>query len=144
MENLTPQEVYDIDDTGYRGRLGLVTGAFFGFSMGIACSFLTPSIIGLGWRVLPSISAGVFCGIGFGRRFPKGFRKKMSSMIDRLYAGDTELDVVPPPEKELRYRLPCSWKRSENFSVGGVLYIGPLGLLFVPHKLNLPRDRSLF
>lgn len=68
----------------------------------------------------------------------------MSSIIDRLYAGDTDITVPPPPEQELRYRLPCSWKRSENFSVGGILYIGPLGLLFVPHKMNLPRDRSVF
>lgn len=144
MENLVPREVYDIDDSGYRERLGLVTGLFFGFAMGIACLILTPSIIGLGWRALLSICAGAFGGIAFGRGFPRRFRKKMSSIIDRLYAGDTDIDIPPPPEKELRYRLPCSWKRSVNFSVGGVLYIGPLGLLFVPHKMNLPRDRSAF
>lgn len=143
MENLAPREVYDVDESGYRERLGLVTGIFFGLFMGIACYFLTPSLIVLGWRVLLSIGAGVFAGIAFGKGFPNRFRKKMSSIIDRLHAGDTDIDVPPPPEKELQFRLPCSWKRSENFSVGGVLYIGPLGLLFVPHKMNLPRDRSV-
>lgn len=130
MENLVPREVYDVDDSV--------------LSMGIACFFLTPSIIGSVWRVLLSICAGVLSGIAFGWSFPRRFRKKMSSIIDRIYAGDTDIIVPPPPEKELRYRLPCSWKRSEKFSVGGVLYIGPLGLLFVPHKMNLPRDRSMF
>jgi hypothetical protein len=72
--------------------------------------------------------------MAFGRSFPKRFRKKMSSFIDRLYVGDATIDTPPPTGKDLRYRLPCSWKRSENFSVGGVLYIGPEGLLFVPHK----------
>jgi|ERR1700733_987161 len=144
MENLVPREVYDANDSGYRTRLGWATGMFFGLGMGIACLFLTPSNIGLGCRVLLSISAGVLSGIAFGGIFPRRFRKKMSSMIDRLYAGDTDITSPPPQEKELRYRLPCSWKRSENFSVGGVLYIGPLGLLFVPHKMNLPRDRSVF
>jgi hypothetical protein len=144
MENLIPREVYDLDESGYRQRLGLLTGIFFGFAMGTAFLFLTPSIIGFLWRALLSVCAGALCGIGFGRSFPKRFRKKMSSIIDRLYAGGTDIDIPPRPEKELRYRLPCSWKRSENFSVGGVLYIGPLGLLFVPHKMNLPRDRSVF
>jgi hypothetical protein len=112
--------------------------------MGIACLFLTPSVVGFGWRALFSIGAGVGCGIAFGKNFPNRFRKKMSSIVDQLYDGDTNIDVPPPPEKELRYPLPCSWKRNENFSVGGVLYIGPLGLFFAPHKMNLPRDRSVF
>jgi hypothetical protein len=144
MENLVPREVYDADDSGYRERLGLVTGMFFGLTMGIACFFLIPPIVGLGWRALLSVCTAIFDGIAFGMLFPKRFRKKMSSLTDRLYEGDASIDVPPPPEKELRYRLPCSWKRSRNFSVGGVLYIGPLGLLFVPHKMNLPRDRSAF
>ncbi len=144
MENLIPREVYDVDDSGYRQRLGLITGIVFGLAMGIACLLLTPSIIGFGWRALLSICAGVFSGFAFGKTFPRGFRKKMSSIIDRLYAGDETINTRPPTGKDLRYRLPCSWKRSENFAVGGILYIGPEGLLFVPHKINLPRDRSPF
>src|ERR1700719_1486448 len=144
MENLVLREGYDIADSGYSQRLGFRTGVFFGLCMGIACFFLMFSVLGFGWRSLLSVCVGALCGIAFGRNFPKRFRKKMSSIIDRLYAGDTDIDVPPPPERELLYRLPCSWKRSENFSVGGVLYIGPLGLFFVPHKMNLPRDRSAF
>jgi len=144
MENLVPREIYDVDDTGYRARLGWMTGGFFGFGMGIACIFLTPPVIELRWRMLLSICGGALSGIAFGRIFPWRLRKKMSSYIDRLYAGDTDMTSPPPPEKELRYRLPCSWKRSKNFSVGGVLYIGRLGLLFVPHKMNLPRDSTAF
>jgi hypothetical protein len=97
-----------------------------------------------GGRILISICLGALCGAGFGRNFPKRFQRKMSSTIDRLYEGDPSIDVPPSPEKELRYRLPCSWKRSKNFSVGGVLYVGPMGLLFVPHKMNFPRDSSAF
>jgi hypothetical protein len=122
----------------------LAAGFFFGVVMGTVCFFLVHSVDGLAWRVLLSIFAGLFCGVGFGRSFPLRLRKRMSLIIDRLYASDTEIDTPPPPEKDLRYRLPGSWKRSENFAVGGVLYIGPLGLIFVPHRKNLRRDRSAF
>jgi hypothetical protein len=144
MENLVPRDVYEVDESGYRQRLGLVTGIFFGLAVGLACLFLTPSMIGFGWRVLLSICTGVFSGVAFCKSFPRGLQKKMSSIIGRLYAGDATIDTPPPTGKDLRYRLPCSWKSSENFAVGGVLYIGPEGLLFVPHKMNLPRDRSSF
>lgn len=144
MENLVPREVYDIDESGYRRRLGRVTGVFFGVAMGIACFILTYSMLGIRRSVLLSICTAAFCGIVFGYIFRKRLQKKMSSMIDRLYSGNPDLEIAPPPEKNLRFRLPSSWKRSDNFSVGGVLYIGPSGLLFVPHKLNLPRDRSIF
>jgi hypothetical protein len=144
MENLVPREIYDIDDSGYRQRLGLVTGFFVGLAMGLACLFLTPSIIGFGWRALLSIGTGLFSGVFFGKTFRRGFRKRMSSIVDRLYVGDPTIDTPPPPGKDLRYRLPCSWKRSQSFTVGGVLYIGPQGLLFMPHKMNLPRDRTFF
>jgi hypothetical protein len=144
MENLVPREIYDIDDSGYRQRLGLLTGIFFGLAMGLACLFLTPSTIGFSSRTLLCIGTGLFGGVFFGKTFPRGFRKRMSSIVDRLYAGDPTIDTPPPPGKDLRYRLPCSWKRSQSFTVGGVLYIGPQGLLFVPHKMNLPRDRTFF
>jgi hypothetical protein len=143
MENLVPREFYDIDDSGYRERLGLVTGVTFGLGFGVACFFLTRSIIGLRWTTLLSVFAAVFAGLAFGKSFPRGFRKKMSSMLDRLYAGDPEITDPPTSGKDLLYRLPCSWKRSENFTVGGILYLGPQELLFVPHKLNLPADRSV-
>lgn len=93
---------------------------------------------------LPKHLPRKLCGVGFGRNLPKRLRKRMSSVVDRLYEGDPVVDIPPPPERELRYRLPCSWKRNKNFSVGGVLYVGPMGLLFVPHKMNLPRDHSVF
>jgi hypothetical protein len=80
----------------------------------------------------------------FWQDFSQTFSEGDVLIVDRLYKGDPVIDVPPPPEKELRYRLLCTWKRSENFSVGGVLYVGPLGLFFVPHKLNLPGDRSAF
>lgn len=144
MENLVPKEAYIIDFSGYRERLGWVTGIFFGMSMGIVFFILAPSTVGLSRRASISFGAAVLCGIVFGMVFPRRYRRRISSVIDRLYDGDTKIDVPPPPEKELRYRLPCSWVRSKNFAVGGVLYIGPHGLLFVPHKMNLPGDRSVF
>lgn len=144
MENLVPREAYGRDDGGNYKRLGLMQGVFFGTTIGTACFFLIPATIEPGWRFLLSISAGILCGVIFGKISPRRFRKRMSSMIDRLYSGDSEIASPLPPEKDLRYRLPCSWKRSENFAVGGILYIGPQVLLFAPHKKNLPRDRSSF
>ncbi|HWZ56239.1 MAG TPA: hypothetical protein VNZ63_09225, partial [Verrucomicrobiae bacterium] len=127
LENLVPRAVYDFDESGYRQRLGLVSGLVFGLAIGISCLLITPPTVGFGLRVLTSVCAAAFGGVAFGNIFLRRFRKRMSSIIDRLYAGDVET-YTPPPEKDLRYRLPCSWKRSEKFAVGGVLYIGTQGL----------------
>ena len=144
MENLVPREAYDIDEGGYRQQLRLVTSLFSSLMIGIGCLFIMFQAIRFGWRALLGTCTGVFCVIVFIKGFRQRFRRRISSMIDRLYAGDTNIDTPPPPGKDLRYRLPCSWKRSEYVAVGGVLYLGPQALLFVPHKMNLPRDRSSF
>jgi hypothetical protein len=41
MENLVPREAYDVDESGYRERLGMVSGILFGFAMAVVFLFLT-------------------------------------------------------------------------------------------------------
>jgi hypothetical protein len=52
MENLVPREAYDVDGSGYRERLGMVSGILFGFAMAVVFLFLTPTMVGFGLRIL--------------------------------------------------------------------------------------------
>ncbi|HZS08396.1 MAG TPA: hypothetical protein VFD58_26420 [Blastocatellia bacterium] len=65
-------------------------------------------------------------------------------MVDLIYQGDSKIVAPPPAGNEYSYRLPCGWMKSDNFLVGGILYLGQAGLIFVPHKRNLPRHREPF
>jgi len=148
VKNLVPRATYDSDETGYWRRLPLAAGIGFGLPMGIFFTMMTAFMgwgkFGLEACLLLGMSTGALSGAFFGFFFPRVFRRKMSSITDANYSREPEPDVMPSPEKKLLYRLPSNWMRSESFAVGGVLYIGRDGLLFLPHGKNLPRDRSTF
>lgn len=69
-------------------------------------------------------------------------RRKTSELADRVYAGDPEVLPPPPPADEYPFRLPCAAAISSWQSVGGVLYLGLGGFLFVPHLRNAPALRQ--
>ncbi len=148
MENLVPRATYDSDETGYWRRLPLAVGIGFGLPMGIFFSMMTAFMgwgkFGLKECLLLGMSTGALSGVFFGFFFPRAFRRKMSSITDANYSREPEPDVLAAPEKKLLYRLPSNWMKTDNFAVGGVLYIGKSGLFFLPHGKNLPRDRSSF
>src|SRR5262245_17339219 len=159
MENLVSREAYDLDETGIQKRLPVVGGLFaflfgglfFGFAFPMVFQWLMAFVIPLPTPffnaptvLVAGLSFGVLFGLTFGLLFPARFRKKMASVIDAIYNGDTKIVQLPPPENEFLYRMPCSWMKSDNFSVGGVLYLGKQSFLFVPHKKNLPIHRDPF
>jgi hypothetical protein len=148
VENLVPRATYDSDETGYWRRLPLAAGIGFGVPMGIFFAMMTAFMgwgkFGLEACLLLGLSTGALSGVIFGFFFPRAFRHKMSSITDANYSRDPEPDLMPSPEKKLRYRLPSNWMRSESHAVGGVLYIGRDGLLFLQHGKNVQRDRSSF
>jgi hypothetical protein len=158
MENLVPREAYDLDETGYRKRLPIVVGLIAFLFGGVGFGLLFPFLFEWVWALFLPLPARIFnastviiSGLGFGiffglvmaLRFPAISQRKMTSIVDDIYAGDAKI-VQPPSGKEFSYRLPCSWMRSNNFAVGGVLYLSKESFMFVPHKKNLPQHREPF
>jgi hypothetical protein len=90
------------------------------------------------------ISFGILFGLVFALMFPARMRKQLSTATDAIYFDDPKFVVLPSDKLGLTHRLPCSWMKSDNFAVGGVLYLGPRGFLFMPHNKNLPTHREPF
>jgi hypothetical protein len=142
VKDLVPREVYDSDDTGYWKRLPVAMGLSFGISMSLAVILIVPRG---SWtfRVLLGLLGGVIAGVLFGVVSPRLFRRKMKAFTDKLFAADPQLVPVPPAAKGLSHRLICDWIQPSGFAIGGVLYLGRDGLLFVPHLKNLKRDQAI-
>lgn len=87
---------------------------------------------------LLGISSGIFFGLMWGWIM----RRNVKRFMDRLYSRDPALVDLPEHDEQFRYRLPGSYIPTPNFAVGGTLYFGNSGLLFIPHKGNLPRDMN--
>src|SRR5262245_41833780 len=142
MRNLLPLEAYRIDETGYWSRLPFVTTLGFGVPMGLAILLTTSE---LDWiaRVLVAVVGGSIGGALFGILFPIVFRRQMFSYVDAVYQGRPGWAATDPPQgKEVHSRLPCGWSKNARMNVGGVLYVGKAGFVFVPHRRNLPGDRN--
>lgn len=71
-------------------------------------------------------------------------RRKVWAKLERIYRGDPELVPPPPPAEEYPLRLPCGLLLGPKRAMGGVLYLGPGGFLFVPHLRNAPALREPF
>lgn len=159
MENLVAREAYDVDETGYWKRLpvlgGLFAFLFGGFGFGLIFPLLfdwvgtlvfpqRPALFNAATIIIIGLSFGIIFGLAFGWVFPTIFRRKMASAMSAIYDGDPKIVPAPPSEKEFSYRLPCSWMKSDNFAVGGLLYLGKQSLMFVPHQENLAQHRNGF
>ncbi|MEP6570710.1 MAG: hypothetical protein ABJC10_13145 [Acidobacteriota bacterium] len=158
LVNLASREVYDLDETGHLNRwiMGVLAGLFCGVAFGLFFPWAFVGLMSLlvstplpGFSAFQSVAIGIAFGVPFGLVMawlsPKKMRQGMCSFYDSLYAGDPQL-VPPPPQSENEFtsRLPCSWMKSANFAIGGVLYLGQGCMTFVPHTKNLSKDREPF
>lgn len=158
LDNLASREAYDLDETGYRKRVPWIMGLMAGLG-GVGFGLFFPwAFIGVmslllqtplsGFTALQSIATGAAFGVAFGLAMawlvPKNMLERMRSFNDSLYAGDSQLVPPPPSLNEFSARLPCSWMKTANFAVGGVLYLGQGCMTFVPHTKNLPPHREPF
>jgi hypothetical protein len=145
IENLLPREAYEIDETGYRKRLPWFL--FISFA-GLCGTMMTITLaivfeMGIAQAILTYLVVGVLGG-GYASFFSWIARRSNKLFTDKLYRGDLKFDVPPPATKNLKYRLVCSWIKSNKLAIGGVLYIGKDLLLFVPHKHNPPKHSQPF
>jgi hypothetical protein len=134
VENLVPLDAYDVDDTGYWRRLPWVSGLFGGLCSVSAALFSPEQTIyySLGVRAATGfiIGASVFTLMAVVLARPM-YRK----IVAGLYRGERWIVDPPSAGRLFYYQIPCSWVRG-GVHVGGVLYLGSAGLLFVPHKKN--------
>jgi hypothetical protein len=144
IENLLPCDAYHSDETGYWKRMPLVAGLFFGVATAISSAIFPLDDSNLLYsrttRVLISLIGG---GILFGLLFPFLLRSWTFFTSDALYAGKRWIDASPPANRQLDYRFPCTLMTGWRSVVGGVMYLGPDGLIFVPHKRNRRKAQLL-
>ncbi|MBI4751287.1 MAG: hypothetical protein HY774_22635 [Acidobacteria bacterium] len=148
-ENLFPRETYDLDESGYWKQAQILSGVLFGTGMWVAGAGALLFVF-KGFGNIPNAEAvlfvgtllGVLSGIFFGLTWGWIMRQKVKKFMDRLYSRDPALVDLPEHDEQFRYRLPGSYIPTPNFAVGGICYFGDSGLLFIPHKGNLPRDMN--
>jgi len=143
MKHLISSDAYDLDETGYRLRMPLISGAASGlvmWLMSVAPFLASPP--SLSWLIS---SSALFFGLGFIPGVAYGLvtvatRPKVAPSIEAIYTDTSGLAAPPPPERGFSYRVPCLWMKFTNFGVSGVLYIGKEGLLFMPHTHQHERN----
>lgn len=135
IENLVPLAAYDVDETGYWARLRWVSGIYFGLAIA-AVSLVLPST-----RYSPPVTAAIFLAIGgplFGLGFPAMVRRSVRLIAAGIYAGESWIIDPPAMTDRVYYQVLCTCMRG-RVGLGGVLYLGRKGFLFMPHKRNRKR-----
>ncbi len=127
-----PRTVYFEDPSGYWQRTRWLTGLFYGLVMGFFWSVSGASTDSLVRRVLGGLLVTVLAGSFFGVTWTACMRRSSRKLVNRLY--DLDPSVVSPVPSSYAAYLPCSHYISERAAHGGVLYAGPSGLFFQPHK----------
>lgn len=139
METLAPRAAYD-EPPGYWLRLGVVIGLLYGAFQALF-ELLEPPEHRSEPVVLAALVIGAVGGTFFGALWTWFMRRSFRRTVDRVYAGDPKLVPPLPPGRDYLYRLPCGMLAG-RITVGGVLYLGPRGAVFQPHRRNLRRHRA--
>lgn len=141
MTDLIPVEAYRDTALFDRRRMSIFLGLAFGAVMALVFGLL-------GWQGRPSremvfvgLAAGALAGLVFGWLVPRNLETKLREASVKAYEGHGKY-AAPPPSDAFTHRLPSSLVRSPSIAVGGVLYVGPTRVVFVPHSMNLPHHRA--
>lgn len=139
VQNLVSRQDLDVDETGFWARLPWVSGGFFGLGMGTFA--FVDAAEDPARATIMAVGVAVVAGLPFGWLLPRLLRRSLRSINDKLYYADATLVTEPASEGWL-YRVPSSLLKSPRFAVGGVLYLGPSGMLFVPHHRNRKQNQE--
>lgn len=137
FENIVAREAYDIDETGYWRRVGVVSGSFFGTCvtlMMLPVLYRTPNLM-----LPPLIGSplgGFIGGLLFGILFSMFSRQRTKTYVNALYNSEEWIANLPAADLSIYYQLPCTWNNGQ-VGVGGILYLGREGLIYLPHKRNV-------
>jgi len=140
MEDLQPLEAYFDDQAQNWTRMGAVAGIAFGALVAAAAYAWGRPLAGLS---LENTAVLVFAGAGsiFGFAWSARMRTAVQNVTRDVFLGNAPF-AVEPPRGTYTHRLPASWRTSDRFAVGGVLFVGQGTLAFVPHARNLPKHRT--
>jgi hypothetical protein len=130
LENLVPRAAYDVDETGYWRRMPIILGVAMS-AVGILILWAT-----IGPHLQPrDLLIRALAGGGMFALLFSGLMQWLTGQaVSRAYAGVGQFAATPPPAQEFAYRLPCSLVKARSLVIGGTLYLGGTGLLFVPHE----------
>lgn len=140
MTDLLPFEAYRSNLTFRRLRLGAVVGVLFGVLFAL---LLLAMDWHSGWtrrELLSALGSSLVASLAFGVLFPRMIEGRVREAMRSVYDGRGSYATVPPA-RGFTHRLPGSLARSARTSIGGVLYVGPSRIAFVPHSVNLPAHR---
>lgn len=140
MEDLQPLEAYFDDQSQHWMRMGAVAGMAFGALVAAAAYAWGRPLAGLSLEntaVLVFVVAGSIFGFAWSARM----KSAIQNVTRAVYLGTAPF-AVEPPTGAYTHRLPASWRTSDRFAVGGVLFVGKGTLAFVPHARNLPKHRT--
>ncbi|MFC1640122.1 hypothetical protein ACFL3B_05100 [Gemmatimonadota bacterium] len=134
MQTLVSREEYGTIEIKFWKRGRKVMGLVFGVVMCLTSIIQQISVLGFGLALSAGLVVGAITGVGFGWLWSWVMHRSSRKFLDRVYAGDVALVGEPPGKKRYPSRLPCNVFVTNNVTVGGILYIGHSGVLFVPHK----------
>ena len=140
MENLQPLEAYFDDQAQNWTRMGAVAGIAFGALVAAVAHAWGRPLAGLSLEntaMLVFVVAGSIFGFAWSARM----KRAIQNVTRDVYLGNAPF-AVEPPNAVYTHRLPASWRTSDRFAVGGVLFVGKGTLAFAPHARNLPAHRT--
>jgi hypothetical protein len=135
---MLPLSAYTDDTSGMWQRARRVMS--FALGLGAAVVYVIAAWNTGAPLIVTVILSGIFgllTGTGFGWIWTALMRKFFRWFVRRVYRLDPKT-VAPPPGGRYVSYAPCSLRVSTYLSYGGVLYAGPDGLLFQPHRLLQP------
>ena len=109
-------------------------GLVFGVVMCLTSIVQQVSVLGFGLALSAGLVVGALTGVSFGWLWSWFMHRSSRKFLDRVYAGDAAVVGEPPDKTRYPYRLPCNVFVTNNVTVGGILYLGRSGVLFVPNK----------
>jgi hypothetical protein len=145
MENLIPLVAYAVDETGYWARLPFLSGLLYGLLTVIIDAVYTrgdavPPFSGVPGALFTFVASATF----FGLLFPCVMRSQTRATRRGLFAGNSWIVAQPPENRHVDYRFLCYLVTGGiSSAVGGAIYVGPEGMVFVPHKRNRRGNRHV-
>jgi len=134
MQTLVGRDEYRSIEKSFWKHGRMIIGLLCGSVMCLASIIQQASVLGFGLALSMGIVIGGLTGVGFGWLWSWAMHRSSQKFFDRVYAGDVAVVGNPPGTKRYPSRLPCSVFVTNNVTVGGVLYLGPSGVLFIPHR----------
>jgi hypothetical protein len=124
---------------GYLHRLRWFAGLFYGSCMALFFFVTLQSSQGLVAAVTEALVGGAVGGLFFSYLWTAWIRRGQRKLFIRLHGLDPTI-VPQVSATDFNRYLICNQYLSEHRAYGGILFVGPKGVLFQPHRQSQPRS----